>query len=133
MSMEISKRYNEIKPGNTSKLSTNIVSFLPKPTEDDYARGYINRFFAQKSNDKSAPIYEVSNVEFSKLKSNPMFTLTTLRWRITGPKDTQYNEDGVVTDKGVRESNRISTKLASDVITNLKLYLPNTIQFYRNG
>lgn len=131
--MDISKRYNELKPGNTTELQTTVKAFIPKPTDSDYTKGYITRFFVQKVNDKSAPVYEVSNVEFNRLKSNLIFNTTSLRWRISGPKEIQYDKDGKVTDKGIKESNRISTELASKNIPNLKLYLPNLIQFSRNG
>ena len=131
--MDISKKYNELKPGNTSELQTRVNAFIPTPVDIDYGKGYITRFFVQKVNDKSSPVYEVSNIEFGRLQSNILFNTTSLRWRITGPKEIQYDTDGRITDKGIKESNRISTELASTNIPNLKLYLPNTIQFSRNG
>ena len=45
--------------------------------------------------------------------------------------DTQFNDKNEVIDKGVKESNRIAIRIASDKIKNLKLYLPNLLQFYK--
>jgi hypothetical protein len=131
--MDISKKYNDLRPGNKSTLRTAVNSFIPTPTDVDYAKGYITRFFVQRVNDKSSPVFEVSNVEFGKLQSNVLFNTTSLRWRISGPKEMQFDSDGRILDKGIKESNKKSIELASDNIINLKLYLPNTLQFSRNG
>lgn len=131
--MDISKRYRQLKYDSTSGLESKIRSFLPTPNKVDYERGYVTRFFIQRSNDSSAVVYEVSDVEYSRLESNALFNGTSLRWRISGPNEIIYDKNNVVTDKGVIESNRISVKLASENMPNLKLYLPNLKQFKQNG
>jgi hypothetical protein len=54
-----------------------------------------------------------------------------LKWRISGPKETQYRENGDVFDVSVSESNRRAIKLVYEKIPTLKLYLPNLLQFYK--
>lgn len=122
-------RYNSInkKPDSTLKITTHI----PEPTEKDYRRGYINRYFIQKTNDKGSPIYEVKSTTLGSYVRNPFYTSCTLRWRITGPTERQYNSTGDIINKSVSESNRISIKLVAHKIPNLKLYLPNLLQFYK--
>jgi len=131
--MDINKRYNILKPDTNRELGTSVSSYIPRPTESDYTKGYINRFFVQRVNDKSAPIYEVNTIEFNRLQSNFLFNSTSLRWKISGTREPQFNKDGIIMDKGIRESNRISIQLASSIMQNIKLYLPNLAQFSKNG
>ena len=54
-----------------------------------------------------------------------------MKWRITGPITPVYNIDGILTDKGVIESNNASISIISEKIKNVKLYLPNILQFHK--
>jgi hypothetical protein len=83
-------------------------------------------------NDKGSPIYEVNNTLKSYYSSKPQFSTVELRWRISGPKTPEYDSKGIVIDKSVSESNRIAIKLHANEIPNLKLYLPNLLQFYKS-
>lgn len=106
-----------------------IRTIIPEPTENDYLNGYIQRYFVQKINDKSASIYEVSDTEYNRVLTKPIYNGVSIKWRITGPiSESLINS---VIDKGVRESNRISISLATDTIPNLKFYLPNLLQFHK--
>ena len=113
-----------------SKLD--VKTHFPKLNESDYNRGFITRYFVQKSNDTNSPIYEISSSSFSSYNNNPFFIASSVRWRIVGPKETVYDEDGSIVNKSVSESNRISINLQSKKIPNLKLYLPNLLQFYKS-
>jgi hypothetical protein len=124
------KRYNEISKNHTT-IRFDVDTHIPVITDKDEKRGYINRYFIQKTNDKGSPIYEVSKSTFSYYSSKPHFTSIKLRWRITGPKDQQYDSTGTIINKAVSESNRIAIKLAAHEIPNLKLYLPNLLQFHK--
>jgi hypothetical protein len=128
--MDEIKKYNSIRKINL-EYPKKISTFIPNPIEDDYVRGYVTRFFIQKTNDIESPIYEVSSKQFSKYTHSYSFKGISLRWRIKGPMDTQFNDKNEVIDKGVKESNRIAIRIASDKIKNLKLYLPNLLQFYK--
>jgi|11BtaG_2_1085332.scaffolds.fasta_scaffold51332_2 hypothetical protein len=128
--MDINKKYNKVR---TTILShpKRINSFVPNPTEDDYKKGYLTRFFIQKTNDVESPIYEVASSNFRKYTNNQSYKGVSLRWRIRGPLDMVFNDRNEVTDKGVRQSNKISVNIASEKIKNIKLYLPNVLQFYK--
>lgn len=127
--MSIIDRYNQLvkKPKTTNK----IITYFPTPSQTDYDRGFIRRYFIQKTNDKSSPVYEVSYERFGDYKSNPILTSVNIKWRIKGPKETKYDNSGNIIDRSVLESNRIALKLVSDRIPNLKLYLPNLLQFHK--
>jgi hypothetical protein len=129
--MNINDKYNELSGNKFSSLNTKVKSFVPTPTDQDYLRGYVTRYFAQKVNDKNSPIYEVSTSEFAILRSSVMYNVTSLRWRITGPKEPSDYENNKIMDKGVKKGNEISINLASNDIVNLKLYLPNLTQFHK--
>lgn len=124
-------KYNELTKSKNSTNYSKIKTHIPTPVELDYKKGYILRYFCQKTNDTNSPIYELDSIQYSKYKNNPFYIVANLRWRISGPKETVYDDKGNILDKSVSESNRISIKLVSNKIPNLKLYLPNLLQFYK--
>lgn len=129
--MDILSQYNKIRKPDLKPGPAKIKSFLPKPTEVDYKRGYITRYFAQKVNDLNSPIREISNDDYINVSRNSFYNTTSLKWRITGPKEIKYDSNNNVIEKSVLDSNQISIRLASKSIKNLKLYLPNLLQFYK--
>lgn len=123
-------RYNRI----TREIFDSNIKFkthIPRPTDKDYKAGYIRRYFAQRTNDKSSPIFEIDKFVFEKLKSTVSYQVISLRWRISGSKIPKYDFNGNQIDKGVGNSNSITIKNKSHLIPNLKLYLPNLLQFYK--
>jgi hypothetical protein len=128
--MNILDSYNKLMSKNVVPY-TSIRTHIPDPTDSDYKRGYIARYFTQIANDTNSIIYEINSTTFSRLQTNPMYVVVSLKWRITGPKETTYREDGQLLDMSVAESNRKAILLHYDKIPNLKLYLPNLLQFYK--
>jgi hypothetical protein len=124
------KRYNQIVKRTPKEVS--ISAYLPVLKDVDYRRGFVKRYFIQKTNDKGSPIYEISKRDRNRFITNSLYTIVELKWRIKGPMETQYDSVGNITDKAVSESNRISIKLVSHLIPTLKLYLPNLLQFYKS-
>jgi len=125
------QKYQDLTNGRNSTKLPKIKTHIPKPSDFDYKKGYVVRYFIQKTNDKSSSIFEVDNIQFSKYKKNPFFVNTSIRWRIKGPLEDVYNDIGEIVDKSVSESNRIAIHLVKHKIPNLKLYLPNLLQFYK--
>ena len=122
-------RYKAIQTSFQNDLrDVKITTLIPNPTESDYDNGFIRRYFIQKGNDKSSPILEVSRREYEKMVKKPLYIGVSIKWRISGPiAETMLDS---VLDKGVRESNRIAISLVSDKMPNLKIYLPNLLQFH---
>lgn len=129
--MNTNDRYNQLTRGKSASLNVTPQAFLPSPTDTDYKRSYVYRYFVQKANDDSSPIYEVSDNEYRKLSSSPLYNTTYLKWRLSGPLVETKIGAGEVIDYGVQHSNKISIKLASNTITKLGLYLPNLKQFHK--
>jgi hypothetical protein len=94
-----------------------IETFVPAPDDNDYQRGYIDRYFIQKSNDNAAPIFEISRNQYVSYLVNPFFTAVSIVWRLIGSNDE------------ISQSNLKSIKLGCVDMRNLYKYLPNTLQF----
>jgi hypothetical protein len=106
-------------------------TIVPSPTDDDYSNGVIDRFFTQKVNDYNGFVYEIDSNTYNDLKSNPYWAIEIVKWRIKGPLDMVYNDNGMVIDKGVFNANTASIRLGAETIKNLGLYLPNILQFHK--
>ncbi len=106
-------------------------TIVPTPSVSDYENGFIERYFLRVAFDSNGFVYEVSNSTYNLYATNAFWVGETLLWRITGPIDIVYNEDGFVKDKGVVNSNKTSISIASLKIKNISLYLPNLKQFHK--
>ena len=116
--MSMIDKYKNIFKGSLSP-SRRPVAFIPKPQDVDYQRGYIRRYFVQKTQDSNSPIIEVSYDTFIKFQASPLYRVADLRWRLTG------------TESVVKDSNAKSIKISSTNIKKLNLYLPNLLQFHK--
>ncbi len=125
------ERYNRLKRPSIKGRIQNVETFLPNPKQSDYDLGYIKRYFVQLVNDKGSPIYEVNRRVYNSHRNKAFYTTTSLKWRISGELNESYDMEGNLINKSVKESNRVSLRLASKKIPNLKLYLPNLLQFYK--
>lgn len=120
-------------------VATNLEKFVivypetvvPKPDEGDYMQTFIIRYFVRRANDEYGHIFEVTESVFNEYDKNPFWICESLIWRISGPADTIYNEDGTIKDKGIIPGNKASLGIASKKLKNISLYLPNLLQFYK--
>jgi len=120
----MNKRYDELMQSKFKDVRIPVVrSSVPLISESDYKVGFIKRYFAQKSNDDSSPIIEISKQTFSSLNLSPHYRTTSIRWKISGPINTIGNT------VGIRESNTLSIKNGCKVLPSLKMYLLNPLQF----
>jgi hypothetical protein len=106
-------------------------TIVPVPTSNDYESSFIERYFIQKANDIHGFVYEIDMNEFTRIKSNPYWLYVVISWRISGPLDSVYNNDGMLIDKGVINSNKATLATASAKLKNIGLYLPNLLQFHK--
>jgi len=123
--------YNNLISGKTNYSLDFPKTIVPIPSDTDYENGFIERYFTQKVNDKNSYVFEIDKEEYSNLFENPYWISEIMKWRITGPITPVYNIDGILTDKGVIESNNASISIISEKIKNVKLYLPNILQFHK--
>jgi hypothetical protein len=106
-------------------------TIVPVPTADDYILGYIRRYFIKKANDPSGFIYEVSSDVYGEYIENTFWVAETIKWRISGPIEETYKDNGEIEDRGVRSSNKGAIGRASAKLKNIGLYLPNLLQFHK--
>ena len=112
-------RYKKISKLNSSFKQKKVSTFIPSPSTKDYKNGYIKRFFIQKANDGSSPIYEVKRTTFNSFDNNSFYSAVSILWRITGSREE------------VKQSNEASVRIGGEVIPKLYLYLPNLLQFHQ--
>lgn len=106
-------------------------TIVPSPKESDYQLGFIRRYFIRKANEPEGHIFEVESSVYVEYTKNPFWMGDTIKWRIAGPLDVRFNNKGEIEDKGVTNSNLAGIAAASAILKNIKLYLPNLLQFYR--
>lgn len=123
--------YNNLISEKTNYSLDFPKTIVPIPSDTDYENGFIERYFTQKVNDKNSYVFEIDKEEYSNLFANPYWVSEIMKWRITGPITPVYNIDGILTDKGVIESNNASISIISQKVKNVKLYLPNILQFHK--
>ena len=123
--------YNNLISEKTNYSLDFPKTIVPIPSDTDYENGFIERYFTQKVNDKNSYVFEIDKEEYSNLFENPYWVSEIMKWRITGPITPVYNIDGILTDKGVIESNNASISIISEKVKNVKLYLPNILQFHK--
>lgn len=76
------------------------VSHFPQPTDADYKRGYITRYFTKKKNERGF-IIEISESEYQSITNGTadysvsIYQVTKILWKLTGPlksqRESQYN------------------------------------------
>lgn len=106
-------------------------TLVPTPKDTDYELGFIRRYFIRKSNEPDGHIFEVNSLVYIDYNINPFWTGSSIKWRIAGPLSPVFNIKGEMEDKGVAESNQAAMSSAAIILKNIKLYLPNLLQFYR--
>jgi hypothetical protein len=92
-----------------------IIPYIPTPTDSDYKKGYIKRYFIQKSNDSDSYIFEINSDGFTQYSINPYFKVVSILWKISG------NE--------ISGANGKSIKIGNKTIPALHKYLQDTLQF----
>ena len=119
MAIDIS-RYRRVLEDDPNEFSIPALqASIPSPTIDDYKKGYLQRYFIQKSNDESSYIYEVEKYYYTDVLTNPFLKGVTLKWKISGKREE------------VREMNKKSVTYTSKDMKRLPLYLPNHLQFHK--
>jgi len=123
--------YNKIAQNINLFVVKTPNTIVPLPTNDDYSIGFIRRYFVRKANDENSFTYEIHKDEYADYIDNPFWTTADIKWRISGPLNPTYKENGDIDDRGVMNSNKAAIGLATHRIKNIALYLPNYLQFYK--
>jgi hypothetical protein len=106
-------------------------AFYPKLSEEDYNKGYIERYFLQKRDTKGSPIFEVKRTTYVSYHATPFYTGVRLKWRIIGNLVDKYDDNNAFIPS-VQTSNGKAIAEAEKVIDDINLYLVNLKQFHRD-
>ena len=104
--------YNLLKPKKPLVVepSANIA-----PTERDYKKGIMTRYFAKKVTEVNSNIMEITK---EKMDASPLYRYVSLTWLLTGEKTQVFL------------ANRRSIEQAARVMPSIGKFVP-TFQFYR--
>ena len=109
-------RYKKISKLSSNYDKKNLVTYLPVPTDFDYKKGYITRYFIKKINNIGY-ITEISQEEYTDVQNGDvlydieMYMYNSIFWKLTGPLNSvrlsQYD-----TREGIIDTNkRLTEKL----------------------
>ncbi len=112
----------------TQDLQEPLQSILPVVTQSDAENGYITRYFARATNDKSY-IVETDKTQYDNLKDNPRFITCIIKWKIVGPVESSKTPYGA-TSSGVREYNRKLVSTADLTFGGLSSYIRNYTEYW---
>jgi len=120
-----SKNFTEAQKRNLAvigNLKSNRIpgkpnSYFPQPSENDYKRGYLIRYFTKKENERGFVI-EISEDEYNSIVNGTadydvsMYQTTKILWKITGPLRSQRKSQYDVT-AGIIDTNQRLTEAAN--------------------
>lgn len=88
------------RTGVVNRIPGKPNAYYPQPTEQDYRKGYVIRYFTKKENEKGF-ITEISENEYNTIINGTadydisIYQTTTILWKLTGPlnstRTSQYN------------------------------------------
>lgn len=101
----------------SNRIQGQPSSFFPQPTEEDYTKGYITRYFTKKENEKGY-IIEISRDGYNDIVNGDtdydirLYQVTTILWKLTGPlNNTRKSQYNVI--PGIIETNKRLTEAAN--------------------
>jgi len=126
------KIYDDIKTIDVKKSKSPQMAII-NPTDEDYRRGWMTRYFAGKINDNQ--IMELTKDQYSKIGSEEglpeyIWNGFKLRWKISGPLyDLIDTKTGIVKESGVIDTNQRNLKLLSEKYPNILDTLVDLTEF----
>lgn len=106
-------------------------TYHPSPTEDDYSRGYVKRYFLQERGTHLAPVFEISSDTVTEYATSQYYQFVSLMWRISGELEDTYTSTGNLIPS-VLTSNRMQIKEVSLRMPAMRVFLRNLKQFHRS-
>ena len=119
--------YSQINTNNSALIKYGIdpESFTPLPTDQDYRRGSINRYFAKRITEKPPSIKEISESAYNSLSSKDgkynysIWRIYQLTWRISGSKPQVSNTNQNIVNRANKD------------FRGVRAYLRKLDQFYK--
>ena len=125
------KQYKKIKPDVVTKYDS-VSNQMIQVTNDDYAIGYITRYFIKKYNENY--ISEINKIQYAnwgakKIDPN-LYTAISITWYITG--EINDVKTSISTIPGVFNKNKKEVLLAELTIPGITKLITNYLQYYQD-
>ena len=128
--------YQRIKPSDQEiyKFGLTPESYYPQPTQNDYQKGALIRYFAKSRNQSPPVILEIDKTTHDDLRSQrgkynyALWSVTSLYWKITGPIKDSKDKFGVL-KAGISNTNERIVNKTNITFRGIKGYLSDLIQF----
>lgn len=118
--------YDGLNTKGKKKYTIFPNKYRPTPTERDYEKGFIDRYFVRKFNDVDSEIIEVVDVEYQSIMKNPFWIGIKIKWNISYPLSVEEGENVIYYNKKEIEA-------GETVLPGLRYVLPNLIEFHKDG
>jgi hypothetical protein len=111
----------------TDRVPGRPNSYFPQPTEADYRRGYLIRYFTKKINERGF-ITEISESEYKGIANGTvdykvkMYQIVKILWKITGPLNSQRKSQYNVIP-GIIDTNKRLTEEANKTFLGIVDYV----------
>jgi hypothetical protein len=128
--------YQQAKPSDQEiyKFGLTPEPYYPQPTQNDYQKGALVRYFAKKRNQTPSLIIEIDKATHDDLRSQrgkynyALWSVTSLYWKITGPIKDSKDKFGVL-KAGISNTNERIVNKTDIEFRGIKGYLSDLIQF----
>jgi hypothetical protein len=127
--------YYALKPSNLAKLQ-DPTPYTPKPTDEDYRKGKITRYFARQRNGTQFKLMEIDQTTYDNLSNNrgglntALWKVISIFWQISGPlRDERVGN--IRTRAGIIDTNQRVLDNAEKSFIGIKQYLTDLRQFSR--
>jgi hypothetical protein len=128
--------YQQAKPSDQEiyKFGLTPEPYYPQPTQNDYQKGALVRYFAKKRNQTPSLIIEIDKATHDDLRSQrgkynyALWSVTSLYWKITGPIKDSKDKFGVL-KAGISDTNERIVNKTDIEFRGIKGYLSDLIQF----
>jgi hypothetical protein len=127
--------YDAIKRISVTNSKTPIPRIIT-PTQSDYNRGYITRYFVKKINETL--ILEINLDDFNEVGSDGGLDVNiwkpfSLKWKISGPISDALDTNGNIVEYGVVDTNKRTLDVYERNYKGITQYFNNNLtQFYQN-
>ncbi len=122
--------YVRVSKNLSNFVPEKIVPITPVISKVDRQIGEIVRYFVRfNTHSISADITEVDKKSFLKLKKNKFYTITSIRWLVSGPLDDLEKSDILI--PGVLTANKKSVELGDEELPGLADYITDYQRFWQ--
>jgi hypothetical protein len=122
--------YDEIANIPKSLMFELIDPSTPSVTQQHIEDGFMTRYFVKQVNHANGEITEIDQLTYSRLKSNNLYKVISLEWRISGALDDPPSMRHS-SNLGVISANKLSVKNADQELKGMRSRLVNMTQFWQ--